>query len=64
MPIPKMPVRGWMQVSFVIAMFLLSLWTSSRLWHAGARTIAGLPLMFYTAAMTLFSLWTRFHQHP
>jgi hypothetical protein len=36
MPIPKMPVWAWMQISFVIAMFLLSLWISSYLWHAGS----------------------------
>jgi NADH:ubiquinone oxidoreductase subunit 6 (subunit J) len=53
-----------MPVPTLIAMFVLSLWISSYLWHAGARTIAGLPLMVYTGAVTLYSMWTRFHRHP
>jgi hypothetical protein len=64
MAISKMPVWAWMQISFVIAMFLLSLWISSYLWHAGARIIASVPLMLYTGAITLYSMWKRFHQHP
>jgi hypothetical protein len=64
MPVRKLPVRFWMQVSVVIAMCLLSLWISSYLWHAGARSIAGAPLMLYTGAMTLYLLWTRFRQRP
>jgi hypothetical protein len=63
MAIPKMPVWVWMRVSFVIAMFALSVCISSYLWHAGARTIAGAPLMLYAGAMTLYSMWKRFHSH-
>jgi hypothetical protein len=63
MPIPKMPVWAWMQISFVIGMFLLSLWISSYLWHAGAGTVAGTPLMLYAGVMMLYSLWMRFRQH-
>jgi hypothetical protein len=64
MPVPRRPAWVWMQVSVLIAMFVLSLWISSYLWHAGARTLAGLPLMVYTGAVTLYSMWTRFYRHP
>jgi hypothetical protein len=64
MSVPKMPVRAWTQISLIIAMFALSLWISSYLWHAGARIIASAPLMLFAGAMTLYSLWMRFHRHP
>jgi hypothetical protein len=64
MPIPKLPVRAWVQISFVIALFVLSLWIASYLWHAGARTIAGTPLILFAGGMTLYSLWMQFRQHP
>jgi hypothetical protein len=64
MPIPRMPAGAWMQIAFVIALLFLSLWIASYLWHTGARAIAGIPLLFYAGAMTLYSLWIRFWRHP
>jgi hypothetical protein len=45
MPVSKVPAWGWMQISFVIVMFSLSLWIASYLWHGGARIVAITPLM-------------------
>jgi hypothetical protein len=60
MPIPESsPVLGWKQISFVIAMFLLSLCITSYLFRSGARALAVTPL---TVFVVVFSLWRRSHQ--
>jgi hypothetical protein len=64
MPFSKVPAWGWIQISFVIVVFLLSLWIASYLWHAGAGIVAITPLMIFSGGITLYSLWIRFRQHP
>ena len=59
MPIPRMLVWAWMQISFVIAMFVLSLWISWYLWHMRAGIIASVPLMLYAGVMSLYNMWRR-----
>jgi hypothetical protein len=64
MPTSKLPVWAWVQISFIVTMFVLSLWFSWYLWHAGARIVAATPPMLFGAVMTLYSLWMRSRRHP
>jgi hypothetical protein len=55
MGIPKMPVKGLLQIPAILAMFFVALILSRHLWSVGDRAVAGLPLLIYTCVVTRYS---------
>lgn len=60
MPISKLPLKAWLQLCCIIALFLLSFLASWHLWHSQDRRMAFAPLTLYGALMGLYSNWKRY----
>ena len=60
MAISKLPLKAWLQLCCVIALFVLSFLASWHLWHTPDRRIAFAPFILYTALMGLYSSWKRY----
>jgi len=59
MPTSKLPLKAWLELCCLVALFLLSLLASWHLWHTRDRRIAFAPLILYAALMGLYSSWKR-----
>ena len=59
MPVPKMPVRAWVQIGFLLVTLIVALGFSWALWRRGEHLPAMMVSVGSAGVLQVYSAWMR-----